>query len=180
MNPSDCAGPTGVPDTDRTAERMVLAAYRQCAGARRCVDERSVADLPGLLADALTPRSARIVAAALCDLVDALERCARCPLHVPAVGSDAPGADETLILGLIAAIQAGDDHVAELCLTTLACPTRCQPVALAAGNLALILKGLGKTVSPMSLPAIRRIAGHKSAMRQATADAIALHPATIH
>ncbi|QBK30838.1 hypothetical protein [Roseitalea porphyridii] len=131
-------------------------------------------------ADDLPPAGKRIVVAALCDFVEALGRCSRCPLHTSASEADEPGPAERLILALIAAIQTGDDRVADLCLRSLSCPSRCQPVALAAGNLALILKGVGRTLAPVPLPLVRQIIETETPADTPVAAAIGPAPVTLH
>lgn len=141
----------------RSAERLVLEGYRHWIGAAARGVDTPLDALYRLYAADLAPRSVRPAVAALCDFVATLGLCTRCPLRTFEAGSTHICRDETLILGLIAAIQNGDDRVADLCLRTLSCANRCEPVALAAGNLALILKGLDRTLAPIPLPVIARI-----------------------
>jgi hypothetical protein len=94
---------------------------------------------------------------ALSEFVTALGRCAACPLKTFESGSHHVCRDEVLVMGLIAGIQNGDDLVAEICLTELACATRCDEVALAAGSFALVLRGLDKTLLPIPVPVVRDI-----------------------
>ncbi|MEQ8940670.1 MAG: hypothetical protein RIG88_05420 [Roseitalea porphyridii] len=180
MNPFQCAGPKGDPDADRSTERLVLAAYRHYAGAPARHDD-TLMDRPHFaLAGDLPTDGRRIVVAALYDFVEALGRCSRCPLRASASEADEPAPAEKLILALIAAIQAGDDRVADLCLRSLSCPSRCQPVALAAGNLALILKGVGRTLAPVPLPLVRKIIEAETSADTPVAAAIRPAPVTLH
>ncbi|WP_306118247.1 MULTISPECIES: hypothetical protein [unclassified Roseitalea] len=131
------------------AERLVLEGYRHaghrpadCAAAAR---QR----LRHLYGAALSGRDVRQALAALDQFVATLGLCARCPLHLCEAGSPRICDDERLILALIAAIQNGDDALAETCLRALTCHRRCEELAVAAGSFALIMKALGQTLAPV-------------------------------
>ena len=62
--------------------------------------------------------------------------------------------DETLVLGLVSAIQNGDTAAVELCLSHLSCASRCEEVSVAAANFALVLKALDTVLAPISLETI--------------------------
>ena len=127
----------------RAPERLVLQGYRQSLGAA----EQDGA-LEALYLEELGGDDARTAMAALRDFVATLDRCARCPLHRSPARVGAPRGAETLILGLIAGLQHGDDDAVERCLRALACPVRCAPVAHAAATFAFILRGLDLTLLP--------------------------------
>ncbi|MCR9123401.1 MAG: hypothetical protein NXH91_14135 [Phyllobacteriaceae bacterium] len=103
----------------------------------------------------LSESQARAAAAALEDFAAALGLCAACPLRIATAGSDDLSRDETLILGLVSAIQNGDGAAADMCLRALTCASRCDAVALAAGAFALIMRSFGKTLRPMPARFIR-------------------------
>lgn len=71
-----------------------------------------------------------------------------------------------MVLALIAALQHGDEEAAELSLVSLSCKSRCTEVAVAAGELAAILKSANHVLLPISISvmenilAISRAAGH--------------------
>jgi len=59
--------------------------------------------------------------------------------------------DEVLVLGLIAAIQHSDEQGTDWCLARLSHPLLFEPLSLAAGSYALLLRGLGRTLLPIPL-----------------------------
>lgn len=65
--------------------------------------------------------------------------------------------EEGLILGLISAIQNGDDHVAETCLTQLACASRCWELSHAAERYAVTLRALDQKLQPMPMSIIEQL-----------------------
>lgn len=87
-------------------------------------------------------------------LVNALGMCATCPLHGSETSAGLPNRGETLVLGLVSALQHGDDDAANLCLRALTCPGRCAPVAMAAATVAMVLKGTGRMLLPVSAGAL--------------------------
>ena len=94
---------------------------------------------------------------ALSEFVGALGRCAACPLRSFTPGMRNLTRDEVLIVGLISAIQHGDEMVAELCLSTLACPTRCAEIEAAASVFAITLRGFGRKLHPIPLNAVEDV-----------------------
>lgn len=134
------------------AERLVVDGLRQWTSGTAAGDKPLLA----LFKRELTETQARTAAVALEQFATALGLCAACPLRAANTGPCDLSRDEMLILGLVSAIQNGDSEAAELCLRALTCSSRCDAVALAAGEFALIMRSLGKTLPPM--PA-RRIHG---------------------
>lgn len=157
MQRSDCTSQEGARYMARPAERLVLEGYRCWTQSVARKQRQPLEKLHLLYGEMLEERGVEPAVAALCEFVGTLGLCAKCPLHMFETGSSHICRDETLILGLIAGIQNGDDRAADQCLRALTCPTRCEPVAVAAGNFALILKGLGKTLLPIPLPVIEDI-----------------------
>lgn len=142
----------------RPPERLVLEGYRRWTGGAATGDVRegwqSVVEL---YRDILGDRSSLVAVRTLSDFVSTLGRCATCPLRTFETGSHHICRDEVLVMGLIAGIQNHDDEAARLCLTGLACETRCDEVAMAAGSFALVLRGLNMTLLPIPAPVVRDI-----------------------
>ena len=164
----------------RPAERLVLEGYRCWTQAAARDRWQPLEDIKRLYSATLDVRDIRPVVAALCDFVGTLGLCARCPLHTFEAGSLDICRDETLILGLVSGLQNGDDRAADLCLRALTCPSRCEPVAVAAGNFAFILKGMGKTLLPIPAPVIRGILERTGRHPSAPEDARRPAGATLH
>lgn len=140
------------------AERLTWPVERLVVeGLRHWISDRATGGktLNALFEHELPENHARAAAAALEDFAAALGLCAACPLRIAGTGPDVLSRDETLILGLVSAIQNGDGAAAEMCLRALTCPNRCDSVALAAGAFALIMRSFGKTLRPMPARFIR-------------------------
>jgi hypothetical protein len=141
----------------RPAERLVLEGYRHWTFGVATDDRVSWQHAADLYNDILGGRGSGAAVQALSDFVSTLGRCATCPLKTFESGSSHICRDEVLVMGLIAGIQNNDEEAASLCLTELACATRCDEVALAAGSFALVLRGLDKTLLPIPAPVVRDI-----------------------
>lgn len=141
----------------RPAERLVLEGYRSWTGAAAAGDPQAWLGTVELYRDILGDRGTLAAVRTLFDFVSTLGRCATCPLKTFGTGSHHICRDEVLVMGLIAGIQNHDDEAASLCLTGLACETRCDEVAMAAGSFALVLHGLDKTLLPIPAPVVRDI-----------------------
>lgn len=141
----------GRPVSVWSGERFVLEAYRQ--GGRTT---HETAALESLCRRSVWVPDIGPLLSALRDFVTVLGRCARCPLHVCEAGSPRIARDEALVLALIAALQHGDERSAGVCLRSLTCASRCEPVAIAAATLALVLRSYGQTLVPVTEGAIRR------------------------
>jgi len=135
----------------RPVERLVVEGLRHWTSDRATGGET----LHALFERELSEIQARAAAAALEDFATALGLCAACPLRIAGNGPDDLSRDETLILGLVSAIQNSDGAAAEMCLRALTCRNRCDAVALAAGAFALIMRSFGKTLRPMPARFIR-------------------------
>ena len=150
----------------RPAERLVLEGYRHWTLGVAMEDRRAWERAAELYRELLRGRGCESALQALSDFVSTLGRCATCPLKTFESGSSHICRDEVLVMGLIAGIQNHDDEAVSLCLTGLACETRCDEVALAAGSFALVLRGLDKTLLPIPARVVRDILGRsRSAWR---------------
>lgn len=149
--PLDIGHFTGAEPFTRPAERLVVDGLRHWT----VYSAPSGKTLHALFARELSDDQARAAAAALEDFAAALGLCTACPLRVADNGSDDLNREETLILGLVSAIQNGDGAAADMCLRALTCANRCDAVALAAGAFALIMRSFGKTLRPMPARFIR-------------------------
>ncbi len=139
----------------RPAERLVLEGYRRSIAIGDRSDAHDAVD--ALFRDDLGTTHVGPAVGALRQLVKALGLCATCPARAAWADDEPMGPDEALMLGLISAMQHGDDEAAEACLRALTCDERCQPVAMAAATFALVLKSYGRTLLPVSPLAIRQL-----------------------
>lgn len=161
----DCSPPDTPHYVARPAERLVLEGYRRWSRGSSPASPNPLADVDALYRDNLGARDIRPAVAALCDFVGTLGLCAKCPLRVFEAGSRHICRDETLVLGLIAALQHGDERTADACLRALACPERCDPVAMAAGTFAFVLKGFERTLVPIPEATIRAVLARTPAIQ---------------
>ena len=112
---------------------------------------------------------------ALARFVRVLGQCASCPLKVFRSGSRFICRDETLVMGLIAGIQNGDEPTVHYCLEKLCRPDHRDSAAMAAGIFALTLKAMDCTMLPIPAHVVERIMARPQA---GTLDAFA--SGTIH
>ena len=158
----------------RPAESLVLEGYRRWTYGMATGDRLAWQNVAEFYLGILGARGSLAAVRALSEFVSTLGRCATCPLKTFETGSRHICRDEVLVLGLIAGIQNNDDEAASLCLTELACATRCDEVAMAAGSFALVLRGLDKTLLPIPAAVVRDILERDRSVRQA-APARTLH-----
>lgn len=142
---------------DRPAEKLVLEGYRHWT---RGTVQRS----PGpwtqaqiLYRGMLGDDNGEQAIIALANFVRTLGQCAMCPLRVFNSGSYFICRDETLVMGLIAGIQNGDEPTVTLCLEKLCYSDLCDQAAMAAGNFALTLKSMDKVMLPIPAHVVARI-----------------------
>ncbi len=94
---------------------------------------------------------------ALARSVSTLGQCAPCPLKVFDSGSRFICRDETLVMGLIAGIQNGDEPAVHFCLDTLCRRDLRDRAAMSAGAFALTLKALDYTMLRIPAYVVERI-----------------------
>lgn len=94
----------------------------------------------------------------LSSLVQCLGSCAVCPLRFLPPETDSLCRDECLLLGLISAIQHGDDESLHLSASALACARQGRDILAPAGQYAISLKCAGRVLLPVSAEAINDIA----------------------
>lgn len=142
---------------DRPPERLVLEGYRHWTRGTvlRSTEPWTQAQL--LYRALLGNKDGETAIVALAHFVTTLGRCAICPLRVFNAGSCNICRDETLVMGLIAGIQNGDDPAIDLCLRKLCRRPLCDNAAMAAGTFALTLKFLGQTMLPIPAHVVARI-----------------------
>lgn len=166
------------PYLTRPPERLVLEGYRHWTKSVVTSSPAPMDDASDLYRQLLEPRFARPAFVAMADFVHTLGLCAKCPLHMFATNTPNICTDETMILGLIAGIQNGDDEAVELSLDTLSCATRCDEVAMAAGSFALILKGASKTLMPIPASVLTTILDYQR--KRAARQTGSFTPPTLH
>lgn len=142
---------------ERPAEKLVLEGYRCWTRGyvMRSTEPWTDAQLlyRGMLGDA----NGEQAIIALAGFVKTLGQCAICPLRMFKSGSRFICRDETLVMGLIAGIQNGDQPAVEFSLKELCCPNLCEDVAMAAGVFALELKAMDKIMMPIPAHVLARI-----------------------
>lgn len=139
---------------NRPPERLVLDGYRYWTFGFMAGEMDSWQEAWGLYSKTLGTKNGRAALDALSYFVKTLGICAACPLRMFKQGSPHICRDETLVLGLISAIQNADKAAVELCLRNLSCATRCEEVSIAAANFAFTLKALDTVLAPIPLTII--------------------------
>lgn len=172
----DCRSGNAARYFSRPAERLVLDGYRIWSSGLARQSNQAISELNALYSEMLGTDRHRPAALALMEFVGTLGLCATCPLHMLDVASNQICRAEILVMGLIAGIQNGDDAAAETCLRALTCEARCDRVALAAGTLAFVLKGYGKTMMPISPDDIRQMLDRDERQRRSLAGRLGLQP----
>lgn len=105
----------------------------------------------------LGERSGQLAFSALGTLVHNLGICATCPLKTYAPNSHHLGSDECLLLGLIAAIQYGDEDAMYVSINALSCIHKCDLIIGSAAEYAAIMKGEGSILLPIPADVINDI-----------------------
>lgn len=98
-----------------------------------------------------------LAANALGNFVRSLGYCATCPLKCYAPGSGHLNADECMILGLISAIQHGDEEAMQESVNALSCRSKCAQIISPAGEYAMIMKSAGSLLLPIPAPVLAEI-----------------------
>lgn len=164
-------------------ERLVLEGYRHWVVGMAISQRPDLARIESLYGDYFPSDQVRPALTALMGFINALGICSTCPLKTFQVGSGHLCRDEAMVLALIAALQHGDEEAAELSLVSLSCKNRCAEVAVAAGELAVILKSANYVLLPISISVMENILAISRASRHASDDGYAgAHPAsrTLH
>jgi hypothetical protein len=154
-------------------ERLVLEGYRHWVVGFATAQRPDLASMNSLYSDYLPAPLVHPALTALTDFINALGICSTCPLKTFQVGSSHLCRDEAMVLALVAGLQHGDDDAVDLSLTSLSCKDRCTEVALAAEDLAQILKHADHILLPIPVAAIRNILMISHASREAR-DAISI------
>lgn len=164
----------------KAPERLVLEGYRHWVAGVATAQRPDLKSIKNLYGDYLPTEHVQPALTALVHFIGALGVCSTCPLKTFQVGSGHLCKDEALVLALIAALQHGDEEAAELSLVSLTCTSQCAEVAVAAGQLACILKGANHILLPIPTLVIQNILAVSRASRQIN-DA-ETHPAspTLH
>lgn len=160
----------------RPPERLVLEGYRHWTKSVVTQSPEPMDHATALYTDILGRQFAHPAISSLVNFLNTLGICARCPLHMFDAETPNICTDETLVLGIIAGIQNGDDRATELCLKALSCDSRCDDVAMAAGSFALLLKGANRTLLPIPYDAISAILSRRSVdLSQTQSPSTTLH-----
>ncbi len=134
---------------ERPAEKLVLEGYRCWTRgyAARSTEPWTEAQLlyRGILGD----ENGEQAIIALAGFVRTLGCCASCPLRMYRSGSPVVCRDETLVMGMIAAIQNGDQPTLDFCLERLCNRDSRDEVAMVAGVFALKLRAMGQMLRPI-------------------------------
>ncbi|MEW7009048.1 hypothetical protein [Lentilitoribacter sp. EG35] len=141
-----------------SAEQLVLFGYRNWSYGYRHHSETHIQESWALHTKHLDNISqAKEVLDALILFVNALSECASCPLRSKPTDQHSVTREEGLILGLISAIQNGNDHVAETCLNQLTCASRCWELSHAAERYAITLRALNQKLQPIPMSLIEQL-----------------------
>lgn len=133
----------------RQPERLVVEGYRNWLNGFAQNDSRAWDSVWNLYAAELGISEGRIALDGLAAFVDALGRCASCPLRFFPSKACHLCRDECLVLSLVAALQHGDEDAGRMSAEGLACRTGCTEVTAAAGDYAMRLKMFGQTLLPI-------------------------------
>lgn len=143
---------------EHPAEQLVLFGYRNWSYGYRHHSEIHIQESWALHTKHLGNTSeAKEVLDALILFINALSDCATCPLRSKPTNQHSVTREEGLILGLISAIQNGDDHVAEICLSQLTCVSRCWELSHAAERYAVTLRALDQKLQPIPMSLIEEL-----------------------
>lgn len=102
-------------------------------------------------------RSGQLAFHALSSLAHNLGVCATCPLRTYAPDSQDLGKDECFLLGLISAIQYGDEDAMYVSIEALSCAQKCNLIIGSAAEYASFMKSSGWTLLPISADIIAEI-----------------------
>lgn len=139
----------------RQPERLVVEGYRQLALGMVTKDAHHWKAAQGLYISLLGQENGNILMRALANFINVLQTCSTCPLKTRSAQPESLSRNEILILGLLSGIQYGDQQMVILCLDELSCPVRCAEVEAAAGELALLMRGLNQMLLPLPHNALR-------------------------
>jgi len=142
---------------ERTPERLVLEGYRRWLAG---FETGSVAPWElafSLYSELLGPSAGRRAMSELSHFVRTLRQCAACPLRSFPFGAHHVCREECITLGLIAAIQHGQEETARLCLDAVACRPLQKSVGEAAGGFAETLSDLDQQLLPIPQSAIEDV-----------------------
>ncbi len=177
MSNCDCQALSGY--FNREPEKLVLDGYRYWTFGVANGAMDSWQDAWRLYSSVLGTQNGRAALKALSHFIKTLGRCASCPLRMFRQGSVHICRDETIILGLIAAVQHSDHETVELCLSSISCDTRCDEVAIAAADFAFTLKAMDKVLLPIPSQAIEDVL-HRSVQLDDGDFQTTQHSKTLH
>lgn len=141
---------------ERRPEKLVLEGYRRWSAGFQSGSIVPWEMAWNLYATELGPADGRWVLGELANYVRTLRSCATCPLRAFPFHSRHLCVEECLTMGLIAGLQ-NDADAAELCLSRIACPRRCEPVEKAAQSLASTLVETGQRMLPIPRDVIAEV-----------------------
>lgn len=146
-----------IAECEHIAESMVLKGVRHWARGQATCSTVPWTAAQHIYRRALGDAMGEEAIIALARFVNVIGRCAICPLRVYPARSSQLSRDEALILGLISAIQNGDDATTQFCLEHLCCAVLCEDVANAASVFAFTLKAFRKTLRPIPQSTLERV-----------------------
>jgi hypothetical protein len=155
----------------RQPEHLVLHGYRCWTRGAATASRVPWIEAEDLYMNALGERSGRAALDALADFVGTTGLCARCPLRMLRPGARALCRDEALVLGLISALQNGDDAASGFCVAALADDRVAGHVEATAATYAVILKSSGSRLLPVPLEILRGVTRDAAAADMAPAPA---------
>ena len=157
------------PYMNRLPEALVVKGYRHWLNGQVAGDLDAWTQAWELYANTLGTAQGRAAMNTLVNFVNALGRCATCPLRFLPAGSGHLCRDECLVLSLVAALQHGDDEAGQFSAEALTCRARCHDAIAAASEFAMSLKISGHSLLPVPQTTIANIlAGDATRGRAAT------------
>ena len=155
------------PCMNRLPEALVVKGYRHWLSGHISGDLDAWAQAWTLYAGTLGAAQGRVTLNGLAQFVNALGRCAVCPLRFLPTGSEHLCRDECLVVSLVAALQHGDDEAGQFSAEALTCRARCQDAIAAASEFAMSLKISGYSLLPVPQAAIADVLASEAAQVRA-------------
>ena len=142
---------------ERMPEQLALAAYRQALQSQSAASVQSSCHEPAGRVQLPETESAGLSLAGMAQLVDALGKCAGCPLKCSRPADRAICREECLLLSMLSGIQHGDDETAFVSAIGLAGPQGALDVIAAGGTFAIALKQASQILLPVPADRIWKI-----------------------
>ncbi|MEP4354791.1 MAG: hypothetical protein ABJ024_02580 [Lentilitoribacter sp.] len=141
----------------RQPEGLTINGYRNWVAGYVTKSERHWEQCQQEFVSVLGEPNGQIAANALSNFVHSLGSCATCPLKCYAPNSGHLNSDECMLLGLIAALQHGDDEALQESINALSCLAKCSQILAPAGEYAMVMKSAGSLLLPIPAAVLAEI-----------------------